>query len=356
MSTLDSSDQLPYSVLLHMLYRNHEESTNALMELYTRTSGTVYALASTMASSPVHTDENGQKPTPEEALVDVYTDLWVNNQQIGNWLADTEPEWLAAFYSHAHQHLIKLYNSEDDAESVVPHVVSAYTTERQPVPNVPVPHAIAPTVDALPAAAKEVFNLAYLQGLNYYQIAEKTGSSVGTVKSRLRIMVIRLMDEQPEAIHDPLMVQQHYFARDDSKRTASGQFGANLKEDLSHGLLLPWAELLATGALNAAERKALRTALHRADEETRNEFIARYRQGIVALSQVVQNLRADVSVDLREKIATDITELEPTAPAERSPELQDTDAVPAKKNSGNIVVLSVLLVIILAIVLFFVLN
>ncbi len=342
-----------------MLARGHEEAPNALMELYTRTSAPVFALAKTMASSPVHRDQ-GAAPTPEEALRQVYLELWVNARQLADWPVETEPEWEAAFYVFAHKTLVASFNAEDEAEPRIPQVASAYMTERAPTPRVQVPHGLTEVVDALPAAAQDMFNLAYLQGLNYYQIAEKTGASVATVKSRLRIMVIRLIDEQPEAQHDPLQVQQHYFARDDSKPQQSGQFGANLEADLKHGLLLPWAELVATGALNAHERSAMERALNRVDEDTKAAFVARYRQSIVALATALKNLYTDVPVQLREQIATDIAEVEP-APQPPLPEepqtprdVRDSEApAPAEKTTNKTpLVIGVGLLVVVLVVLF----
>lgn len=327
MSTLDSAHELPYSVLCHMLARGHEEAPNALMELYTRTSAPVFSLAKTMASSPVH-QEQQELPSPGEALRSVYVDLWVNARQLADWPVETEAEWEAAFYRFAHQKLVEAFNSEDQAEPRAPQIASAYMTERAPTPLVAVPHGLTSVVEALPVAAQEMFNLAYLQGLNYYQIAEKTGASVATVKSRLRIMVIRLIDEQPEAQHDPLKVQQHYFARDDSKPQRSGQFGANLEDDLKHGLVLPWAELVATGALNATERASMDRALNSIDPDTNEAFIARYRLSIVALANVMKNLYADVPVEHRERIAAEISEVQPAPqpPRREEPVVSGTDA------------------------------
>lgn len=364
MSTLDSAHELPFSVLCHMLVRRHEEAPNALMELYTRTSAPIYALAKTMSSSSVHQEDvpGFDRPTPEEALKKVFTNLWVNSHQLDDWPVDTEAEWEAAFFAYAHQQLVAQYNAEDQAEPRVPQVASAYMTERPPTPVVTVPHGLTGIVESLPATAQEAFNLAYLQGLNYYQMAEKTGASVGTIKSRLRIMVIRLIDEQPEVLNDPLQVQQHYFARDDSKPQASGQFGANLAEDLNHGLLLPWAELLATGALNAPEREAMDRALASVDPETKEQFTARYRQGIVALATAVKNLYADVPVSLREDIAAQIAELEPAPqpPARRQPDPGEVDdrptETPAQEGSGRkgktaLAIIGALLLVIVAVVL-----
>lgn len=357
MSTLDSAHELPFSVLCHMLSRGHEEASNALMELYTRTAASVFALAKTMAASPVH-QEQAERPTPEEALRKVYLDLWVNARQLSDWPVETEPEWEGAFYVFAHKTLVTAFNAEDQTEPRIPQVASAYMTERAPTPHVAVPHGLTAVVEALPAAAREMFNLAYLQGLNYYQIAEKTGASVATVKSRLRIMVIRLIDEQPEAPHDPLQVQQHYFARDDSKPQQSGQFGANLEADLQHGLLLPWAELVATGALNASERSAMEGALTRVDEDTKRAFVSRYRQSIVALATAVKNLYADVPVELREQIATDIAELDPapqpqpreeSAPAIQVAEEQTRSETGKSSNKAPLVIGAGLLLVVLVV-------
>jgi RNA polymerase sigma-70 factor (ECF subfamily) len=53
---------------------------------------------------------------------------------------------------------------------------------------------IRQALDNLPPAQKEVLELAYFEGLTHQELAERTGDSLGTVKTRIRLGIGKLRE------------------------------------------------------------------------------------------------------------------------------------------------------------------
>jgi RNA polymerase sigma-70 factor (ECF subfamily) len=53
---------------------------------------------------------------------------------------------------------------------------------------------IRQAMDNLPAAQKQVLELAYFEGLTHQELAERTGESLGTVKTRIRLGIGKLRE------------------------------------------------------------------------------------------------------------------------------------------------------------------
>ncbi len=54
--------------------------------------------------------------------------------------------------------------------------------------------AVRDALSALPNAQKRLIELAYFEGLTHSELAEQTGESLGTVKSRIRLGLKKLRD------------------------------------------------------------------------------------------------------------------------------------------------------------------
>jgi RNA polymerase sigma-70 factor (ECF subfamily) len=54
--------------------------------------------------------------------------------------------------------------------------------------------AVRDALSALPSAQKHLIELAYFEGLTHSELAEQTGESLGTVKSRIRLGLKKLRD------------------------------------------------------------------------------------------------------------------------------------------------------------------
>jgi RNA polymerase sigma-70 factor (ECF subfamily) len=49
-------------------------------------------------------------------------------------------------------------------------------------------------MDNLPPAQQKVLELAYFEGLTHQELAERTGESLGTVKTRIRLGIAKLRE------------------------------------------------------------------------------------------------------------------------------------------------------------------
>jgi RNA polymerase sigma-70 factor, ECF subfamily len=54
--------------------------------------------------------------------------------------------------------------------------------------------AVRDALSALPSAQRQLIELAYFEGLTHSELVERTGESLGTVKSRIRLGLKKLRD------------------------------------------------------------------------------------------------------------------------------------------------------------------
>ena len=150
----------------------------ALLHLYDRHAGRVYALALRMLNDPM---------SAEEITQDVFWKLW---SRARSYLASRGlfSTWLLSIARHAAIDRLRLDRRRpsladdeelDEAWAELPDADSTSEEARW--------RALYFAVRALPHEQRQVIDLAYYQGLSHSQIAEMLGWPLGTVKTRLRM-------------------------------------------------------------------------------------------------------------------------------------------------------------------------
>ncbi|KGF73133.1 RNA polymerase [Neosynechococcus sphagnicola sy1] len=168
-----------------LLARIAQHDQTALSELYDRYARVLYAVSFKIL---------GSAEEAEEVVLDVWTQVWrtagrydAQRGQVDSWL-------FLLTRSRALDRLRKLQRS---ARSLV---ASQTATQLQSPPLDPVEVAwilerrasVQSALTQLPAEQRQVIELAYYQGLTHAEIATQTGTSLGTVKTRIRLGLSKL--------------------------------------------------------------------------------------------------------------------------------------------------------------------
>ncbi len=119
----------------------------------------------------------------EEVVQDVFLNLW-NHPSAFNPLRGTLRSWLIAVTrNRAIDYRRRRRNEVELHEGVTPtHQEQCYDVESAQLLD-----KVKRVMQVMPAEQREVFDLAYFQGLTHTEISGKTGMPLGTVKSRLRL-------------------------------------------------------------------------------------------------------------------------------------------------------------------------
>lgn len=166
---------LPDDQLAEQVARGEQQ---ALLYLYDRHAGRVYALALRMLGDPL---------SAEEITQDVFFKLW---SRARSYLSSRGQfsTWLLSIARHAAIDRLRLdrrrpsVNDDEDPDETWSELPDADSTSEEARW-----HALYFAVRALPREQRLVIELAYYQGLSHSQIAEELGWPVGTVKTRLRM-------------------------------------------------------------------------------------------------------------------------------------------------------------------------
>lgn len=177
----------------------NRSQTDALSELYDRYHRLVFSLALNIV---------GEHAVAEEVTLDVFTRVWEKAEsyrseqsQVKTWLlsitryrsidvlrrSNARPDHnSAAWIEVSSEHLPKASNSEEMVEQ-------ALQQER-----------VRAAVAQLPPDQKEALALAYFRGYTHSQIAEILNQPLGTIKSRIRLAMLKLRDmlhEEASSLH-----------------------------------------------------------------------------------------------------------------------------------------------------------
>jgi RNA polymerase sigma-70 factor (ECF subfamily) len=171
----------------HLLARIAQQDQSALSLLYDRYARVLYSLAFRIL---------GSVEEAEEIVLDVFSQVWKlagrydpQRGRVDAWLFMlTRSRSLDRLRSL--QRVSKAVESSTEAAKIVPQAQISDPTEDVLI-NERRDRVLA-AMQRLPVEQREVIELAYYEGLTHVEIATKTGKSLGTVKTRIRLGLNKL--------------------------------------------------------------------------------------------------------------------------------------------------------------------
>lgn len=172
--------------LFPLLERCARQDQEAFAALYDQTASRVHSLVSRILGNPADA---------EEVTLDVYLQAWreacrfdARRGSVSAWLLTiARSRALDRLRSHASRQKRESapVDFEHPSHEPSPEVLSAMSEERR---------TVAAAIAALPAEHREVIELAYFRGLSQSEMAERLELPLGTVKTRVRLGMMRLRD------------------------------------------------------------------------------------------------------------------------------------------------------------------
>lgn len=181
---LNDLDALRDEELLALILRREEP---ALAVIYTRYGALVYTIALRIT---------GDRQTAEEVMQDVFQSVWQTSAgyQIG---LGAFASWLVGIARHR---AIDATRSKRERarlreQTIEPGAVIEQTGALDnEIVQFDTREAVRAALDTLPANQRQAIELAYYGGLTRVEIAERLGEPIGTVKTRLRLGLLKLRD------------------------------------------------------------------------------------------------------------------------------------------------------------------
>ena len=171
---------------LSLIKRVVARDESALAALYDRHSGIVYSLLRRIVRD---------EPIAEDILQDVFYHFW-------HIASSFDPErgvlrsWLLTIArNRAISHLRK--RSERDFSEIDCNAVSSCLPQDTVAAQNELVSRVREILAQIPQEQRDLFELAYFDGMTHAEIAERTGQPLGTVKTRLRTALTRLRRAYP---------------------------------------------------------------------------------------------------------------------------------------------------------------
>ncbi|MBS1810517.1 MAG: sigma-70 family RNA polymerase sigma factor [Acidobacteria bacterium] len=138
----------------------------------------------------------GDRSTAEEVLLDVYTQVW---RQAGNYSRErgTPLAWLMTIARTRALDRLRSGRQESKRKESLEVVADAHSFEASPEETtVGNEHQrlVRRALASLPAEQRQIIELAYFSGLSHSEIAAHLGQPLGTVKTRMRLGMIKLKE------------------------------------------------------------------------------------------------------------------------------------------------------------------
>lgn len=177
-----ASAEREQDALLIARVAHHEE--RALGDLYDRYSRLIYAIALRIA---------GDHNTAEEVTQDVFHAVW---QSAGSFQSDGNlPSWLMGIARHRAIDATRSRRYRARQRELM--LVDDQTPSAQldePTEQLLLREVVRSALATLPPAQRQPLALAFYAGLTHHEIADRLGEPVGTIKSRMRLGMIKLRD------------------------------------------------------------------------------------------------------------------------------------------------------------------
>ncbi len=139
----------------------------------------------------------GERPVAEEVTQEVFVNLWL---RAGTYSADKGKfsTWLLSIaHNRAVDQLRRMHREGKSVPLEGPEMDHAATDGPDPAQETSTladRQAVRRSVDQLPPQQREVLVLAYYHGLTQVEIANQLGAPLGTVKTRMRLGLLKLRD------------------------------------------------------------------------------------------------------------------------------------------------------------------
>jgi RNA polymerase sigma factor (sigma-70 family) len=171
---------------IELMLQIARQDKGALSQLYDRYASRLYALAFRILGSPEET---------EEVVLDVFSQVWRTAAKTYNRDRGRVDTWLFTLTrSRSLDRLRSLQRQAKPVEAATEALATASSTilpEEQLLMRERRDRAIA-ALKQLPAEQRLVLELAYYKGMSHTEIATYTKTSLGTVKTRIRLGLSKL--------------------------------------------------------------------------------------------------------------------------------------------------------------------
>jgi len=168
---------MPSDLALVMAIQSGDQG--AMGTLYDRYSSIVYSVALRVLQ------DTG---AAEDVLQDVFMQLWRNpgafDASRGNMAA-----WLAVIARHRAIDALRRRRPENDIEDVVVSVEPDLASEAERARTM---DKVRDALQTMPSPQRSALEMAYFEGMTHFEIAEKTGEPLGTIKTRIRTGLLSL--------------------------------------------------------------------------------------------------------------------------------------------------------------------
>ncbi len=180
-----------------LIHRSALGEKDALEELYTRYSTSVYSLARFMLRN---------EALAEEATQDIFLNVWLKaasfNPDRGkarSWLMSVAHHKVVDIIRSRRRSITMAHPTDYETLDLLPS--SQRPTDEEAVLNLE-RERIKLALTTLPEAQREVIVLAYYQGFSQSEIAQKLKQPLGTVKTRVRLAMQKLRVELEQDVFD----------------------------------------------------------------------------------------------------------------------------------------------------------
>lgn len=180
-----------------LIHRSALGEKDALEELYTRYSTSVYSLARFMLRN---------EALAEEATQDIFLNIWLKaasfNPDRGkarSWLMSVAHHKVVDIIRSRRRSITMAHPTDYETLDLLPS--SQRPTDEEAMLNLE-RERIKLALTTLPEAQREVIVLAYFQGLSQSEIAQKLEQPLGTVKTRVRLAMQKLRVELEQDVFD----------------------------------------------------------------------------------------------------------------------------------------------------------
>jgi len=161
--------------------------TTALGKLYDESNSLVYTVARRVL---------GDDADAEEVTLDVYMQVW---RMAGTYNSDrgSAVAWLLTIARNRSIDKLRSRDVRKRVEAPIEGAIEATSSEADPEESTvqrQERRRVKTALESLPAEQRQVLELAYFSGFSHSELAERLGQPLGTVKTRIRLGMMRMRE------------------------------------------------------------------------------------------------------------------------------------------------------------------